>query len=84
VAADSQHGLFLVERFEGADPGTNNNAMSQLLVYDEQGHLLSTIEKLNILNVALRGGVHNLQVDPGKRIVYGFGPSAQELQPLGY
>jgi len=84
AAADTQHGLFLLEQFVGGDVPANNNAMSQLVVMDEQGHVVSTQGKLNILGVFLAGGVHNLQVDPGRRIVYGFGPGAQQLQPLGY
>lgn len=84
AAADSQHGLFLVEQFTGSDVGVNNNAMSQLTVLDELGHVVSTQQKINILGTPLLLGVHNLQVDPARRIVYAFGPGAQQLQPLAY
>src|SRR5205823_102124 len=84
AAADPQHGLFLVEQFEGPDVATNNNAMSQLLVFDEQGRLVSSVERIDMLGVFLQNGVHNLQVDPGRRIAYAFGPGGQQLEPLGY
>jgi hypothetical protein len=84
VAADPQHRLFLVQRAVPGDIGFNNNAMSQVLVYDEQGHLVSTIEKTNTFGVPAFSGLHNLQLDPGRRIAYGFGPVFQQLQPLGY
>jgi hypothetical protein len=84
VAADPQHGLFLVERSVPGDVGFNNNAMSQVLVYNEQGQLVSTIEKNNIFGVPLSSGVHDLVLDPVHRIAYGFGPVFQQLQPLGY
>jgi hypothetical protein len=84
LAADPQHGLFLVERALGGDVGFNNNALSQLLVYNEQGQLVSTVEKTNIFSIPSFSGIHGLQVDPGRRIAYGFGPGFQQLQPLGY
>ncbi|HXM56391.1 MAG TPA: S8 family serine peptidase [Candidatus Dormibacteraeota bacterium] len=84
TAADPQHGLFLVERSVGGDVGFNNNALSQVLVYNEQGQLLSTLERTNIFSIPLSNQFHDLQVDPVHRIVYGFGPGFQQLQPLGY
>jgi hypothetical protein len=84
LAADPQRGLFLVERALGGDVGFNNNALSQLLVYNEQGQLVSTVEKTNIFSIPSFSGIHGLQVDPGRRTAYGFGPGFQQLQPLGY
>jgi hypothetical protein len=84
LGADSQHGLFLVQRASGGDVGFNNNALSQVLVYNEQGQLVSTLEKNNIFGIPLNGAIHNLQVDPVRRIAYSFGPGFQQLQPLPY
>jgi hypothetical protein len=41
-----------------------------------EGQLVSTVEKMNIFTIPLFSGAHNLQVDPGRRIAYGFGPGS--------
>jgi hypothetical protein len=81
--ADEKHGLFLAMQFVGPDFVTNNNALSQLDVLDEQGNLVKTVEAFNTSGFYWIG-THYLQVNPNRRTLYFPGPNQQELEPFSY
>jgi hypothetical protein len=84
AAADPQHGLFMLAQPLPADVTTNNNATSALLVFDEQGRQLASIERFNLFNTLLPINSANLQLDPAHRTGYLLGPMGLQLAPFSY
>jgi hypothetical protein len=82
--SDSQHGEFLVAQTTAPNFGTNNNSLSRVLVYDENGNLLETREQFDLYNAYLTIQAHYLQVNPSQRNAYMIGPFAQQLVPFAY
>ncbi|HEY7200244.1 MAG TPA: hypothetical protein VIC57_08545, partial [Candidatus Dormibacteraeota bacterium] len=84
TAADPQHGLILTAQPFTAGIDTDNNSTSAVVVMDERGRQLATIQRFNMLNVGLRVNIANLQLDPARRTGYMLGPLGQQLAPFSY
>ncbi len=61
-SADPAHSLFLVEQTVNPDFHFNNNSLSGVLVYDENGNLQKQISKFSLFGVFLKINANNLQV----------------------
>lgn len=83
-SADQAHNLFLVEQTTNPDFIHNNNSLSGVLVYDENGNLQKEISKFNLFGVFLTINANNLQVNQSHRKGYLIGPGDQQLAPFGY
>jgi hypothetical protein len=83
-AADSTRSLFLVEAAYASDSFTNNNSLSTILVYDEQGNLKENIERFNFFNAAYVIAASGLIVAPARRVGYTFGNGSYQLEPFTY
>jgi hypothetical protein len=84
VMADQTAHEFLVAQPVSGDAPTNNNALSSVLVYDESGNLLKTLERFQLNGVYLQFRYDNLQLNPSRHTGYFFGPASQELEPFSY
>ncbi|MBC5805711.1 MAG: S8 family serine peptidase [Candidatus Eremiobacteraeota bacterium] len=84
TAADQSAHQFAVEQTTSADFPTNNNALSSVLVLDESGNIVKSMERFNLYNTFLTVNANNLQLNPARRSGYIFGPLAQQLEPFTY
>lgn len=84
TAADPSHSLFLAAEPIGEDVLTNNNAMSQVAVYDESGNLVKELKTISLINMRLAVQTNWLQVNPNTREGYVVGPGGSQLIPFAY
>jgi hypothetical protein len=82
--ADSTRGRFLIAEVLSADSFTNDNSLSSIFVYDENGNLIKTIERFFLFNVGVGGGANDLQVNTITGRGYMIGPEAMQLEPFKY
>ena len=86
-AVDSVHGRIAVQEVAGPDflgQTSNNNALSSVLTLDEQGKVISRIERFNFFNVFLLDMGTYLQLNPNTGNGYVLGPGGSELAPFRY
>lgn len=88
AVADELHGYFAVAQVFAPDLFSNNNALSRIYVYDENGTLLKTISGFALYTVeaGIGSGPSSafLQLNPSRRQGYVFGPFAGQLVPFTY
>ena len=86
-AVDSAHGEFAVQEFAGPDfyaQTPNNNALSSVIVGNEDGTGIQRIERFNFFNVFLLDFGSYVQFDPATRSAYTIGPGDDQLAPFSY
>jgi hypothetical protein len=86
-AVDSVHSRFAIEEAAGPDglgQPSNNNALSSVVMLDEQGNVLSRIERFNFFNVFRLDLGMFVQLNPSTRTGYAIGPLGGELAPFVY
>jgi len=83
-AIDQTRRLIVMDQVVPADFGLNNNAMSSVVVMDEQGNVLANIEQFFWFNTFLTVGANNLQLNPATRSGWTLGPGQQQLAPFTY
>jgi hypothetical protein len=86
-AVDSTRGRIAVQEVAGPDflgQTSNNNALSSVLTTDEQGNVVSRIERFNFFNVFLLDMGTYLQLNPNTGNGYVLGPGGTELSPFRY
>jgi hypothetical protein len=86
-AVDPVHAEFAVQEFAGPDffaQTPNNNAMSSVIIANENGTGIQRIEKFNFFNVFLLDFGGYVQLNPATRTAYTIGPSAGQLSPFSY
>jgi hypothetical protein len=84
VTADAVAHEFLVVQQVSADAETNNNSLGSILVYDENGRLLKTLERFALAGAFMPLSMDNLQVNPSRHMGYFLGANGQELEPFSY
>ncbi|MDQ6826479.1 MAG: hypothetical protein M3Z14_04665 [Candidatus Eremiobacteraeota bacterium] len=84
VVADSIHHLFLLERPWGANLYLDNNAMGEVLVYNEDGHLLKDLKRFNNVGLLNRPDWYYLQINASHRKGYFLTPGGAEIEPFSY
>lgn len=83
TANDDINHLFLIALDFQQNVRTDNNALSAIQVYNENGTLLKTLKTFDI-NFQLRPiGLHNIQINPSRRTGYIVSPFG-ELEPFAY
>jgi hypothetical protein len=83
-AIDPVRHLILSEMVGGDSQPGNNNQMSAVYVYDENGNLLKKLEHFNLYVTGLPVNANDLQLNFKTRTGYIFGPLAAQLQPFSY
>jgi hypothetical protein len=86
-AVDSAHAEFGVQEFAGPDfyaQNPDNNALSSVIVANENGTGIQRIEKFNFFNIFLLDFGGYLQFNPATRTAYTIGPGGNELAPFSY
>lgn len=84
VVADPIHHLFVIERPFSEHTFIDNNPLSEVLVYDEAGHLLKELKRFNSLGLLNRPNWYYLQINPVLRKGYFLTPPGQEIEPFKY
>jgi hypothetical protein len=82
--ADPKASLFLISQAASPDFNVNNNTLSEVLVYDEQGNLKESVERFYMFDTFLSITANFLQVNPTTRSGYLIGPYQQQLAPFNY
>ena len=62
----------------------NNNALSSVVITDENGTVVQRIEKFNFFNIFLLDIGSYLQLNPATRTAYTLGPGGTQLHPFAY
>jgi hypothetical protein len=86
-AVDQAHAEFAVQEFAGPDffaQTPNNNAMSSVIIANEDGTGIQRIEKFNFFNIFLLDFGGYIQLNPAMRSGYTLGPDANQLSPFSY
>jgi hypothetical protein len=86
-AVDQVHGEFAVEEVASPDffaQTPNNNAMSSMIIANEDGTGIQRIENFNFLNIFLSNFGNYVQLNPATRTGYTLGPGGSELYPFSY
>jgi len=83
-AVDPVHHLVAVEVASDGNSGRDNNSISVVYIYDENGALVKTLELFNFYGTGLNLNANNLQLNPKTRTGYIFGPSANQIEPFNY
>jgi hypothetical protein len=92
-AADATHHEFVMQEVSSPDqnfttPGLgavpNNNALSSMVVLNEQGQVLSRIEQFNFFNVFASVAAQLTQLEPASQKGYTLGVDGDQLQPFSY
>jgi hypothetical protein len=83
-AVDPVHHIVLSEMAGGDGPAGNNNQMSAVYVYDENGNLLKKVETINMYDTGLPVNANDLQLNFTTRTGFIFGPLAGQIQPFSY
>lgn len=60
------------------------NALLNIMVYDENGNLLKSIERFNMLGLSLHINNSEMQIHPSNHSGYILGPSGTQLEPFSY
>lgn len=81
---DQKNHLFLTVQPFSSDFFTNNNALNDLLVYNESGNLVSRREILNILAALFWPSAKCLVLKPQTRSGYIFSKYGSQLEPFSY
>jgi hypothetical protein len=84
TANDPIHGLFVIAQPWPNDVATNNNALSNMLVYDENGNLVKSESGFNWLGQYLQINQLDVQLIPSKRMGYTFSAGQTQLEPFTY
>jgi hypothetical protein len=84
AAVDQQRKELLVTQLEGDDASYNNNALSNVLVLNEDGTPVKTIERFNFFNGFLPFESNSLQINSGLHQGYIWGYLTQQLEPFTY
>jgi hypothetical protein len=84
VAADDEHGQFLVFQPAPADIDTNHNALSEVYVFDPDLVQLDVINRFNFYDTPLSPRFQQLQVDPRTRTGWTVGRLQGQLVPFRY
>lgn len=82
--ADPKASLFLISQAASPDFNVNNNTLSEVLVYDEQGNLKKSVERFYMFDTFLPITANFLQVNPGTHSGFLIGPYQQQLAPFSY
>jgi hypothetical protein len=86
-AIDQAHAEFAVQEISSPDffaPDPNNNAMSSMIIANEDGTGIQRIEKFNFLNIFLSNLGSYVQLNPATRSGYTLGPGGSQLYPFSY
>lgn len=86
-AVDSAHAEFAVQEFAGPDfyaATPDNNALSSVIVGNEDGTGIRRIERFNFFNVFLLDFGGYVQLNPATRTAYTIGPGGTGLFPFSY
>jgi hypothetical protein len=84
-AVDSAHGEFAVQEYAGPDfyaQNPDNNALSSVIVANENGTGIQRIERFNFFNIFLLDFGSYVQLSPATRSAYTIGPGGDELAPF--
>ena len=83
-AVDPVHHLIAAEMVAGDSPPGNNNQMSAVYIYDENGNLIKKLEHFNLYITGLPVNANDLQLNFNTRTGFIFGPLASQIQPFSY
>jgi hypothetical protein len=86
-AVDPNRSEFALQEVASPDffgEAPNNNAMSSVVIVDEQGNLIRRIEKFNFYDTYLLDMGDYLQLNPRTGMGFTFGYTATQLQPFSY
>jgi hypothetical protein len=86
-AVDMTHSEFAVQEVGSPDLyglTPNNNALSSVVITDENGTVVQRIEKFNFFNIFLLDIGSYLQLNPATRTAYTLGPGGTQLYPFAY
>ena len=86
-AVDSAHAEFAVQEFAGPDfyaQNPDNNALSSVIVGNENGTGIRRIERFNFFNIFLLDFGSYVQLNPATRTAYTLGPDGGQLSPFSY
>jgi hypothetical protein len=81
---DSTNSLALVEQTTDPDFETNNNSLSDVDVFDQQGHYIKTLARFSLFNTTLNTLGQELQINPSQRTGFIAGPNQQQIIPFSY
>jgi len=84
---DQAHAEFAVQEFAGPDffaQTPNNNAMSSVIIANEDGTGIRRIEKFNFFNIFLLDFGGYVQLNPATRSGYTLGPVGDQLSAFAY
>ncbi|MBC5801865.1 MAG: hypothetical protein GIX03_02390 [Candidatus Eremiobacteraeota bacterium] len=84
VAADPLHHLFSVSQGIAPDLFFNNNGLSEVDVYDENGGLRARQNRFNFFGQFVQIASNPLQMSPMLRTGFTLGPLGQSLEPFNY
>jgi hypothetical protein len=84
TAADQVNHRFLVEQTAAPDFALNNNSLSQVVVYDESGNVLESVERFDLWGTFLPIQDNLLQLNPNSKEGYLIGPGEQQIIPFNY
>ncbi|HEX8807124.1 MAG TPA: hypothetical protein VF741_09245, partial [Candidatus Aquilonibacter sp.] len=84
LTVDPVRHLFLVAQLNPPDGLTNANALSHLLVYDENGNLIENKNGFQWFTLGIYQGLNGVQIVPATRSGLAFGPDQAQLEPFTY
>jgi hypothetical protein len=84
IGVDPTHNWFLVEQPVGPDVSTNNNALSRIVVYDENGNLVETVERFSFFYGGAVLVPVGVRVNPSLRTGYIGGHTFTSIEPFSY
>jgi hypothetical protein len=85
VSNDPTHNWFVIAEPVGQDALTNNNAISNVVVYDESGNHVETLERFSWFDgtfILLPGG--GISLNPSQRSGYVSGHNGTGIEPFSY
>jgi hypothetical protein len=62
----------------------NNNSLSQVVAFDENGNLLESIERFDLWGTFIPIQDNLLQLNPNTKAGYLIGPEEQQIIPFSY
>jgi hypothetical protein len=83
-AIDQTRGLIVMDQVVPGNFGFNNNAMSSVVVMDEQGNVLASLDQFQFFNIGLTIASNSLQLNPATRTGWTLGAGGQQLEPFNY
>jgi hypothetical protein len=83
VADPSAHEFLVVQQVSG-DATTNNNSLGSILVYDENGRLIKSLERFSLAGAFVPLMLDDLQLNPSRHMGYFLGAGGRQLEPFSY